>query len=558
MPPSTTSTPTMPTFESESTFLDDDRALTREQKGLFRVARTKFVADLRIEAHKPLWRIPYTRRRLYLALSLMLFGAMSSLIPDRVPTAGVAASDPRHLSIPSIASGGPTQLSARALLATAVRLSWTDRPDAVHEVERWDGATRKWVTVGSGRRIGVAGAYTGDDLTLATDDDLRYRYRVCRLARGAPVGVETCSPVTTAGRQFDHPANFSRLDYGIYWTRCGVCRPGDHGSDEVRAYPGEDDAYFNPRRPTVIFVHGWEPGSTAQAARQSMQTPIMAAPPREQDLAAPWRARGYNVGLFYWNQFADDTSSLIPTGVERKIWTADGGLTYLTRRADGSLVSPRVYPDPASVADLFVRSYLTAMRGYRGASVRFVGHSLGNQLAVRAAYLLQGLVERRRIAPTLLPRRIALLDPFYSSGVQSYLPRANESTAGEVTRETAALQTGPARTVFEYYSTSLIPVAADVAARMALVRVSPAYAGLDVGEAHLAAIHWYFASLAYPPLPACASTTTAGACVPLPRGGRSPSAAMSDAALAHLRGSVWTQVVGQNTPAVGDDRFQRH
>ncbi len=426
-------------------------------------------------------------------------------------------------------------------------------------VERWNTAARHWVTVGSGRPIGAASAdaaetsvYTGDDLTLAMDDDLRYRYRVCRVARGAPVGVGACSAATPVGRQFDHPANFSQLDFGIYWARCGACRPGDHGSDEVRAYPGEDDAYFNPRRPTIIFVHGWEPGSTTLGERQSMQTPITAAPPREQDLAAPWRARGYNVGLFYWNQFADDASSLIPTGVERKIWTADGDLTYLTRRADGSLAPPRVLPGQGSVADIFVRSYLAAMRGYRGLYVRVTGHSLGNQLAVRAAYLLQGLVERHRIAPALLPRRIALLDPFYSSGAQTYLPRANEGTAGEVTREVAALQTGPARTVFEYYSTSLIPIATDVAARMALVRVSPAYAGLDIAEAHLAAIHWYFASLAYPPPPACPGLAKAAACRL-----RAPSAALGDAALDRLVGSVWVQTAGQDTPAVGDDTFRQ-
>jgi len=500
--------------------------------------------------------IACTQSRLYLTLSLALLFAISDLLPDSVRASGGASStsDPRRVSI---VSGGPTRLSARALLATELRLSWRDRPRAVDMVERWSAVTRQWVVLGTGQPTNAAGAYTGDDLTLATDDDLRYRYRVCRIARGAPVGVGACSAVATVGRQFDHPANFSRLDVGVYWARCGACRPGDHRSDEVKAYPGEDDAYFNPRRPTVIFVHGWEPGSTAQAARQSVQTPITAAPLREQDLAAPWRARGYNVGLFYWNQFADDTSSLIPTGVERKIWTADGGLTYLTRRADGSLAAPRVYPGRASVADLFVRSYLAAMHGYRGASVRFAGHSLGNQLAVRAAYLLQGLAERRRIAPALLPRRIALLDPFYSSGTETYLPRANEGTAGEVAREVAALHTGPARTVFEYYSTSLIPIAATVAARMALVRVSPAYAGLDIAEAHLAAIHWYFTSLAYPPLPACASVTATGTCIVLPHGSRSPSAAMSDATLAHLDGSIWTQVVGQDTPTVGDDGFQQ-
>jgi len=38
----------MPTFEPEPSFLNDFKALTPEQKRLFRVARRKFVADLRV------------------------------------------------------------------------------------------------------------------------------------------------------------------------------------------------------------------------------------------------------------------------------------------------------------------------------------------------------------------------------------------------------------------------------------------------------------------------------------------------------------------------------
>ncbi len=422
-------------------------------------------------------------------------------------------------------------VTVRAASAVAETVSWQTTSGANDTVERFDDATRRWKIV----FVAPHGVRVYRDASLASDDAPTYTYRVCRRA---PVSAPlVCSTAATARRQFDHPANFTHLDYGLYWARCGACR-ADGLSDEVKALPHEHDAYVDPSHPTIIFIHGWEPGTTVRLSRQSWLSPL---PTGRRDLAAAWRARGYNVGVFYWNQFADDDCCLIPTAVEKKVWVGEP-LTYRVLDATtGTLIPVKTYPGRSSVSSLFVRAYLGALHDVHGAEVRLAGHSLGAQLAVHATYLLSRLAASGEIAPALVPRRVALLDPFFG-GAQPYLSHGR-GTADETAYEVGALRGGPSRVVFEYDSSSLLPVAGGVASEMALTYVNTRYAGLDETEAHLAAIHWYLDSLGDPPKAAS--------------GGSPPSAALGDSALGRLAGTTWLQMAGQDTPDAGDDVFRR-
>lgn len=427
-------------------------------------------------------------------------------------------------------------VTVRAASGVAETVSWQARTGAIDTVERLDEATHRWIAV----FVASRGTHVYRDASLASDAAPTYTYRVCRRSSASTRTI--CSPSATARRQFDHPANFTQLDYGFYWVRCGACR-ADGGSDEVKALPHEHDAYVDPAKPTIIFIHGWEPGTTARLSRQSWLSPL---PTGRRDLAAAWRARGYNVGVFYWNQFADDDCCLIPSAVEKKIW-ADEPLTYrVLNSTTGRLAPIKTYPGGASVASLFVRSYRSALGDFYGAEVRLAGHSLGAQLAVHATYLLRGLAATGRLPVALVPRRVALLDPFFSGGAQPYLAHGR-STADETAYEAGTLRGGLAPVVFEYYSSSLLPVASGVASRMALTHLDTRYAGFDETEAHLAAIHWYFDSFGDAPKAASRGVPPSAAL---------GDAALGDAALARLAGTTWTQTAGQDTPDAGDDLFE--
>ena len=86
---------------------------------------------------------------------------------------------------------------------------------------------------------------------------------------------------------------------------------------------------WDPAQPTVVYVHGWEPGTTARGFRETFNWRRNVKQPSlgvkgervpDIDAAELWAARGWNVALFYWNQFADDTLH----EAERKIHSAEG------------------------------------------------------------------------------------------------------------------------------------------------------------------------------------------------------------------------------------------
>jgi len=386
------------------------------------------------------------------------------------------------------------------------------------------------------------------------------------------------TPPATMGRQWDDPANFDNPnapDYGIYWVRCGTCRR-DGKSDELPSTtPNLGTDYYNPGAPTVIYVHGWEADSTQNGYRESMLSPLVPgiikpAMPLTMsgpvDMATAWKDKGYNVGIFYWNQFADEGGLNVDVAQE-KIWLSDH-MTWHYRNAPHRSVERPAYTGHGSVADLFVNAYVQAMRNYQGTNVRIVGHSLGNQLAVRMTYLLaKNWIDTGKVSRNLLPQRVALLDPFYTPPV--ILPLCGpafglqenqcEGAADEVGKEVGVLKGAPYKIAFEYYSTSALPLASNVVEQMPHVNIDPTYVNDNFQPAHISAIHWYFTSMAWPAPPeyGCPDRKFCSD----PDGNHTPSAAMSDAELrTFMQGQVmpvWYQRDGENTPNVADDSFSR-
>ena len=81
---------------------------------------------------------------------------------------------------------------------------------------------------------------------------------------------------------------------------------------------------------------------------------------------------------------------------------------------------------------MFIKDYESCMKNFKGTEIRFVGHSLGNQLATNSAKLVENDINSSKISSKLRPNRIALLDPFWSKGGKDYL---GGRWTGEVCRE---------------------------------------------------------------------------------------------------------------------------
>ena len=180
----------------------------------------------------------------------------------------------------------------------------------------------------------------------------------------SPVLVSALAP--TAPSAYDP----NELSYGLYWF-------GLNGVNQ-KFVSGEANPYFDPAKPTLIFVHGWQPG---------LSDTIPDFDFNGTDTAAGWISDTWNVGIFVWNQFSDET---VVTDAEAKIWTPNGPQGMRWRDHDNPLYYSDPPPDTPSAAELFYQEYVAAMTeyDYTGGNIRIAGHSLGNQMATRLTKLV--------------------------------------------------------------------------------------------------------------------------------------------------------------------------
>ncbi|CAE8629379.1 unnamed protein product [Polarella glacialis] len=128
-----------------------------------------------------------------------------------------------------------------------------------------------------------------------------------------------------------------------------------------------------------------------------------------QLLAEDWLNKGWNVGVFYWDQFADEECA---RDAEQKVWfdRKGDGFRWKSYDVGSGLLQYNTYEQPGvvSVADMCVENVKNALGKFSGPQVRFVGHSLGAQLATRCAALLHA---ENHVAA---PNRLTLLEPYFS------------------------------------------------------------------------------------------------------------------------------------------------
>lgn len=234
----------------------------------------------------------------------------------------------------------------------------------------------------------------GDDLVIALPDG---ELRVVSHYAGAAIEELRFEP--------GDAELFASLDYGIYWF--------GSGGSSAKQLPGQLNPHFDPEAPTLIFTHGWSSGSVADGYRDDFDWGEVDGP--EAYLAQHWIDQGWNVGIFHWQQFADEGEV---KDAEAKIWTAAGPRAMRWQSADG------VYHEGEtlglSVSELFARELRETAAWLRSGELRLAGHSLGNQLVTTTADQLWAQVDAG-LSPRLMPGRVALLDGFWSKGDKDYL-----------------------------------------------------------------------------------------------------------------------------------------
>jgi hypothetical protein len=356
-------------------------------------------------------------------------------------------------------------------------------------------------------------------------------------------------------RSTANPAPINDLDYGLYWL-------GDH-ENKQKYIKQKPNPFYNPQKPVVIFLHGQQWNKTPNNYdREHLFWDLT-----ETWAHHSWLARGWNVGIFYWNQWADER---MPWDAEAKIWTKDGpqGLRY--RHGDGSYDTAPGLDIPCGELAYFILK--EALADNTSANIRLVGHSLGSQMVIRITELFHREIKEGIIPPHFMIKRLALLDPAWIAGERSFLEDLNGDGRNDSTAERCYFSLAEIiaywhnRNEFsiEIYNTTFLeknmlmndnnPALRQIAS--GTVSVHPAYySNFDFENQHKSAFFYYFWSMAFPSPRACIVQGTQ--CIMIDE--KVPSAALPDGLINRMMGKhyYWKQKKGANTPTIIDDVFAK-
>ena len=333
------------------------------------------------------------------------------------------------------------------------------------------------------------------------------------------------------------------LDYGLYW----------YGKDQAaEKYTGAGNSYYDDAKPTLIYVHGWQFDTVQddywrenfnfQHNEESNGYDI--------DEAAAWIDAGWNVGIYYWNQFADEINIY---DAEAKIWTIDGGQGMRYRQSNGSYSTAQSPSKP--IAQLMAETIAEALQDNSNGYLLLHGHSLGAQAAIATAYKLTTMAEQGTVSAAMIPERLVLSDPYWTNFGQSYLDGA---WTGEVSRTYV-------RYLIDHYDLavemtrssgicdlSLGDCNDNMTDMVAFQRLRPWYlASTDIAAKHTMANDWWTLTKTYDaPEEVDADYNETGAVA--------VSAATSDSRIKAMMGSdyEWDQVAGRYTSNPDDDQFE--
>ena len=177
--------------------------------------------------------------------------------------------------------------------------------------------------------------------------------------------------------------------------------------------------FYNPNRPTILFIHGLRQGASEKEIRQDFMlrtleldgsgNPVIddegnVQYESEEFLPALWMERGYNFAIFNWTQFADMEDM---TSVEMKLYD---DLLVDWRKPNGELVVDHL-PEQQDIVQMMNEQY---DEWSPNRPVRVVGHGIGAQLALELADHMRD----RRDADLI--DKVVMLNGWWSEGIRTY------------------------------------------------------------------------------------------------------------------------------------------
>ena len=311
-----------------------------------------------------------------------------------------------------------------------------------------------------------------------------------------PDNVDGDAFVSVKNMTWDFPW---KQDNGIYWYGKGnVCSKTQKGRRADKTVFSE---FFYPEKPSVIYIHGYSPGTTKRGFRETINwrgdDNNLFTSTNTLDL---WIDKGYNCGIFYWNAQADELDLRI---AERKIYnkTGNGNMRYLVRGgSDGKALwyepglcdQDTLVNNDKPIAVQFYIQYCQHFLQTHTAPIQIVGHSLGTQIALHSIrMMIENKAEKH-----VLPSRLTLLDPFCSE-LRVAQFKENLRYVAHKNNTKLAIETYASSIVGQGFLVSRTPVRTLKQLTYYSVINSSLIPWYSIKWRHISVVHYYFSSIVY-------------------------------------------------------------
>ena len=195
----------------------------------------------------------------------------------------------------------------------------------------------------------------------------------------------------------------------------------------------EANGFFDPNKPTLIFIHGDQPTMIVKHKRIDFCYAYMLSDGKMlATLNTSHNWKNWNIAIFYWTQFADDVqgksisdfvraitypemkiySSQNKAGMRWAYLNKQGKPSFCYQGKKGCVTLPEnTSGHPVSVSELAYYAYINAFpKGY-DKSIRISGQSLGTQIAIQ---LTSKIIQNHHLPK---PDELILLDPYFTPGI---------------------------------------------------------------------------------------------------------------------------------------------
>ena len=274
------------------------------------------------------------------------------------------------------------------------------------------------------------------------------------------------------------------VDYGTIWFNAD-------GLGE-RQFKNIKNPFIVTKSPTIVIIQGRQELAVKDGMYRNNPFLKEFWNVQSENLLTAWKARGFNTGVLFWEQFSDESE---PKAIEAKLWSVPSlhspGIPYLNAFAKRAFLKSK-----AHLADLLCNNYMESIRNIEPSDLRVIGHSVGTQVAIHCAW--RSINSYPNIPP---PNRIVLLDSFWGKGARSFL--GNIWIGAVSTTELSEVIAHSQPAVEQYKSSPLGGLVGDsnlpIRKHTAFVRLWPNFLhGWAVGGRHNFSLSWYLESILAP------------------------------------------------------------